>query len=73
MQAELDELQVELGALGDRGRGLDVDELALLQHGEVIGVRALLRHEEEPLLRDSLDLGEAVGAGADQERRRARR
>ena len=69
---QLDQLQVGLGALGDRSRRLQIDELALGEHGRVIGVRALLRREEEALLRRLLDLGEARAALAEQERHRLR-
>ena len=68
MLVDLDELELDLGALGDRRLGLQVGELALGEHGGVVGVDALLRDEEEALLRRLLDLGEARAAGAEQER-----
>ena len=43
VQAELDELELDLGAFRDRGLGLEVLELALREHREVVGVRAVLR------------------------------
>ena len=72
MQSELDELQLDLGALGDRRSAAQVGELALGEHGGVVGVDALLRREEEALLRGLLDLGEPRAARAEQERQRLR-
>ena len=60
MLVDLDELDLDLGAFGDRRLGLQVDELALREDRRVVGVDALLRHEEEPLLGRLLDLARAA-------------
>ena len=48
MQADLDELQLELGALRDRRRRRQFVALALRQDEEVVEVCVLLRLEVEP-------------------------
>ena len=56
MQADLDGLQLERRALGERRVRRDRLELALLEHEEVIEVDVLLRDEEEAPARRCLDL-----------------
>ena len=72
MAVDLDELELQLGALFHRRRGRQVDELALGDDDEVVEMHVRLRLEEEAPLRQRLELDQAPRAGAD-ERGRDRR
>ena len=69
VQADLDRLQLERRALGERRVRRDRLELPLLEHEEVVEVDVLLRDEEEAPARRRLDLLEAGRARTDQQRR----
>ena len=68
MQADFDELQLELLALLHRRLGSELLRRALGEHLEVVDRRGLSSFEDEPALRRGLDLGEPLGAGPDQHR-----
>jgi hypothetical protein len=68
VQADLDELHLDLRALLDRAGRRDLLALALREHQEVVEVDSLLRLEVQAALRQRLQLCEPGGAGTDQER-----
>ena len=68
MPVDLDELDLELGALRDRRAGSEVLELALAEHDEVVEVHVRLAREEEAPLRHRLELLQPHRAGADERR-----
>ena len=73
VQVDLDELQLELRALLERGRGRQVVAAALGEHLEVVDVgMARGRDEVEPPPRRLLERREPRAAGAREERQRPR-
>ena len=71
--AQLAELQLHGRALGDRRLGLQVDELALGLHLEVVRMGMTLHgHEEEPSLCRLLDCSEPCASGPGHELEHAR-
>ena len=72
---DLDELQLQLGVLGDRGLRGEGVALAFLEHLEVVEVDVAVPlggGEEEALARRRLDLRQPRAAVADEEGKRAR-
>src|SRR4029077_8832988 len=63
---DLDELELELGALRHRRRRGQVGELALGDDDEVVEVHVRLPLEEEAPLRQRLELDQAPSAGTDE-------
>ncbi len=63
MPVELDELQLQLGALGDRSRRSEIGELALGEDDEMVEMRSRLADEEEPPLRQGLQLDQPPRPG----------
>src|SRR5207248_3898671 len=69
VQPDLAEAQLDLGTLLDRCFDGELVPLALREHDEVVDVRALLADEVEAPPRLGLELRQALGAGADEQRR----
>ena len=69
VEADLDELQLDLLAFAGRAFWREALVGAFAEHLEVVGRHALARLDQEPTLRLLLDLGETRGARPDQDAR----
>ena len=73
MEAELAELQLELLADLDRRLGRELLDRALAEHAEVVEMDVVEPDEEEALLRQLLELGDAASRRARRAARRSSR